>query len=349
MRCYRFIMLPSQSKTIELKPIIESDSYWDALEARLKKLFKEKIYLPLLAELSLPQKTLKNFLNDPLVEALQSGRVTYNRGVFSGTFNAGISKALRALGARFDRRTSTYKISYSELPLELRNVISASEFRFLHTLYSIDEKLTKILPEKIADEFSCLDLFERNLYRVEKEFQKNVKNITVAPELTDHQRKRIAKEWQTNMEYWIKDFTQQEIPKLRKKVQETAFTGNRYGSLVQTIQDSYGVSLNKAKFLARQETHLLMAKFKEVRYTGAGVQEYKWYCVHQPHDKNPRRHTPGNVRYSHGLLEGKVFRWDDPPITSNPGEPVRRNNPGQDYNCRCFARPIVRVKKEDLK
>jgi SPP1 gp7 family putative phage head morphogenesis protein len=96
------------------------------------------------------------------------------------------------------------------------------------------------------------------------------------------------------------------------------------------------VSANKAKFLARQETSLMTTKLKETRYREAGVNEYKWKTV-----AGSKLHP---VRPSHKILEGRIFRWDDPPITTPPGEAVRRNNPGQDYNCRCFAQPIVRFK-----
>lgn len=100
------------------------------------------------------------------------------------------------------------------------------------------------------------------------------------------------------------------------------------------IQDSYDVSANKAKLLALQETSLLMGKFKQVRYADSGVQEYRWGCV-----AGTKNHP---VPPWHKALEGKIFRWDGPPITSKLGEPVHRSNSGEDFNCRCFARPIVR-------
>ncbi len=176
----------------------------------------------------------------------------------------------------------------------------------------------------------------------EKDFKKTLKNISIAPTLTDGARKRISEDWQENMDLWIKDFTKKEIVNLREKIQKSTFSGNRYETMIKTIKDSYGVTKRKARFLARQETNLLLAKFKETRYTEANINEYIWTCVKMPKDKSPNEHTPGNVRYSHGILDGLTFRWDDPPITTPPGEPARRNNPGQDYNCRCFARPIVK-------
>ena len=37
------------------------------------------------------------------------------------------------------------------------------------------------------------------------------------------------------------------------------------------------------------------------------------------------------VREEHAVREGKVFAYDNPPEGGNPGE---------DYNCRCWAEPI---------
>jgi SPP1 gp7 family putative phage head morphogenesis protein len=99
------------------------------------------------------------------------------------------------------------------------------------------------------------------------------------------------------------------------------------------IRESFGVTEKKAKFLARQETGLLMAKFKESRYTESGIHQYKWRC-----SAGSAKHP---VRPSHKVLDGRVFRWDTPPITTAPDEPQRRNNPGEDFNCRCVAIPIV--------
>lgn len=320
-------------KIIELNRIEEDTKEVDALQKRLRLYFRDKLYVPLMRELGVSSRTLQNAKPDPLVDALFTGRITFNKGVFSGKFNAEISKALKDLGAKWDRKSSTYKIRFGELPVDVKSVIGSSESKFKEKLSKIDLKLKEILPEEFAASFKCEDLFDKALWKADKSFQKNVKNITVAPQLSDSQRGRIADDWQNNMELYIKDFTEKEIVQLRKQIQESVFAGNRYGSAVSAIQKSYGVSMDKAKFLARQETNLLTAKFKQTRYQDAGINEYKWVCVNRPHDKDPKNHIPGNVRYSHGILDQKIFRFDDPPVTSNPGEPVRKNNPLEDFNC----------------
>jgi SPP1 gp7 family putative phage head morphogenesis protein len=228
------------------------------------------------------------------------------------------------------------EIALTDLPIEVKAAISISEDRIKETLSKIDGALEKVAPQEIAKKISVKQIFERLIKKTDRSFRDSVRDIIVPPQLTDHARARIASEWEGNMQLWIKDFSEGEITKLRKNLQQSAFQGSRREGMLQTIQDSYDVSANKAKFLARQETSLLMSKFKEVRYADSGVQEYRWGCV-----AGTKSHP---VRLWHKALEGKIFRWDDPPVTSKPGDPVRRNNPGEDFNCRCFARPIVHFK-----
>ena len=314
---------------VYLPAIKERSDDYEAIEKAIKLLFKKEIYLPLLREFASPGLALRNALPS-LLEAIRTGQITFNRGIFSGRLNSAISKDLRSLGARFDRKQGCYRISQSSLPLEVRNAISASESRFEEKLSEIDEKLASIVPEALAEKLKTGNLFERALWRIEHDFQRSVRGITIAPKLTREQSARLSAEWSNNLQLWIKDFSQSEIRELRTNMQATVFAGNRYASAVKTIQDSYGVTANKAKFLARQETSLLMAKFKQTRYEAAGVNYYKWGCV-----AGSKLHP---VRPLHKKNEGKVFRWDTPPTVNEQGD---RKNPQQDYNCRCFARPMV--------
>jgi SPP1 gp7 family putative phage head morphogenesis protein len=318
----------------ELHPIKETTEDYEKVERAIKLLFKREIYLPLIAALGLRNKNvLKNAPADALLEAIKFGRVQFAQGVFAGKFNAGISKRLREMGAKWSPSDRGYRILKTKLPYDVQYAVSASESYFQTKLEKIDQLLAKLVPAKIADKLKVSKFFDSSLWKVQKDFKKSLKNITVAPDLTDAARTRISEEWETNMKLWIQGWTEEEIKKLRQEMKKTIFAGNRYESSISAIQKSYGVSERKAKFLARQETGLLMAKFKETRYTDAGINEYKWGCV-VGSPKHP-------VRPMHKALEGKIFRWDNPPITSPTGD---RNNPGQDYGCRCFARPVVRFK-----
>ena len=318
----------------EIRPIKETPGDFDEMEARIIAAFRAKFYLPILDILNGGSLRFSNAKDDTLFDAIRKGRITFYRGVFKGQFSAELSKELRRIGARWDRKTKTYRLQSSELPLEVRMAVSASDDSLKRQLDKIDRMLSQSLPAEIAESVKLTDLFERTLWRTDGQLQKSLKGLAVAPKLTKDQSRIISEDWQENMDLWIKDFTEKQISDLRKTVRDNAFSGNRREALIASIKKSYGVTERKAKFLARQETALLMAKFKETRYTDAGVHEYRWGCV---------AGSPNHpVRPSHKKLEGKIFRWDDPPTTTMPGEPVRRNNPGQDYNCRCFAKPIIR-------
>lgn len=338
-------------KEIELTPIKETTKDYEDVESKIKRLFRVHIYLPILRELDLSSKTLQNSKAFSLAEAIKYGRIQFAQGRFTGSFSASTSRELKDLGAKWDRKTSSFKILQSALPPQIQAVISASNVRFEEKLSKIDAKLAQILPEEFADQLKVSDNFDSSLWKVDRDFHKSIKNITVAPKLSAEDRKRIADEWQNNMKLWITDFTKKEIIELRKNIQESVFKGNRYNAAIKTIYDSYGVSQNKAKFLARQETSLLMTKFKQTRYEAAGVMEYKWGAVAgtPKHPTRPwHRALAENSNASKTTSDGKcvkgIYRWSDPPNTAGPGEAPRANNPGQDYNCRCYAKPIVRFK-----
>jgi SPP1 gp7 family putative phage head morphogenesis protein len=323
-----------------LRVIKESTEDYEAVEKKILVLFKREIYLPLVRIMK-PNRNVLTNAKPGLLDAIKYGRIQFYRGTFSGRFNASISKELQALGARWDRKQGTWKVSSSSLTPEIKLAIQASASQFQRTLDAIDKKLAAILPGEIADRLKVDTLFDTTLWKVEREFAATLKGLTVPPQLTKSQRASIARDWQNNMKLFIKDWTQKEIVELRKNMQESVFAGNRYETAVKTIEKSYGVATGKAKFLARQETGLLMAKFKEVRYKDVGVRKFKWRCV-----SGTAAHP---VRPAHKALDGKVFSWDNPRELDKNGfvnpngahKPGENKNPGEDYNCRCTAVPIV--------
>lgn len=316
-------------KEILLPPIYEEPSDYDAIEDEIREAFKEYIYLPLVEELA-SKDVLKNSRED-LTDAITQGRINYYRGRFTGQFNSKISREIKLLGGKWIK--GAWVLDRSKIPMDVRNAISISQTRFQGILARLDKKISQILPEEIADKIKLQKHFDSALWKVDKSFQKSISKITIAPTLTPEARAKIAEEYTNDLKKYIKDWTEEEIGQLRKTVQKHSLSGFRYEDLIKGIQRRYDVSKGKAKFLARQETSLLMTKFKETRYTDAGVVQYRWGCV-----AGSKNHP---VRPWHKKLEGKIFRWDDPPITTAPGEPPRRNNPGEDFNCRCFARPVV--------
>lgn len=313
-----------------LAPIKEDPSDFERMEAFIAKLFRELIYLPMVREIGVPKNILKNAMED-IIEAINMGQITYYRGRFVGKFNAAVSRELKNMGAEWNRKQGSWDIPRGQLSLFVRNAIDASEAKFAQVVGKVEKRLWQILPEEIADKPKLQQLFDATLFKTNKKISDSMRDITVAPELTAEARARLASEYTENMSLYIKTWTEEEIVELRKLMRSSATAGYRSETMIDLIQKRYDVSLNKAKFLARQETNLMMTKFKEIRYQDAGLDEYKWGCV-----AGSKSHP---VRPMHKALEGKIFRWDTPPVTDNKGA---RNNPGQDYGCRCYARPLVR-------
>lgn len=320
---------------IEIRPIKESSEEYEKIERRIIELFKQEIYHPLIREFNGSSRTLKNSMSG-LLEAIRSGRITFNRGTFSGRFNSSVSRELKKLGASFSN--GAWKIQKAQLPIEVTNTISISATRFEQKIATVDAKLSALLPEELAKKLQITDLFDKALYKVDKQFKESVKRITVSPTYSAEARARIASEWQNNMDLRITDFTKKEIVKLRTDLQKSILAGNRYESAVTSIKKSYGVTQRKAKFLARQETGLLMAKQKEVLYADAGIKKYKWKSVTgtAAHPVRPM-HKALNDRSA----KGELFEFDSPPIDDPKGG---RHNPGQNFNCRCYAQPVVTFK-----
>jgi len=314
----------------ELKPVRERPEFYDQLEKVIMDFFKAEIYNPILSEVVNGKEVLRNSL-DELLHAFNSGRIYYSRGTIKGKFNATISKELRKLGAEFSQKHGGFRIKLSALPMQVKVMISTSEARFDEMTKKVDKKLQSIMPDEIVKKISLSKTFEKAMYKINGDIEETLKGISVKAKLTPEEMAKIAEDYQNNLRIYIKDFMEEEIVKLRQRIQKNSLQGNRYETLVKEIQRSYGVSQNKAKFLARQETSLYMAKFKEVRYKSAGINQYRWQCV----VGNPNH----PVRPYHKKNDGKIYSWDDPPTIDEKGT---RKNPGEDYNCRCIARPIVR-------
>jgi SPP1 gp7 family putative phage head morphogenesis protein len=107
----------------------------------------------------------------------------------------------------------------------------------------------------------------------------------------------------------------------------SAGQGLHRDTLAKRLQEQLGVSASRAKFWAVDQTLKLNADVRQKQHERLGVKEYIW-----------RTSQDGNVRPYHRVLNGKVFRYDAPPVVSASG---RRAHPGHDYRCRCHAEPVL--------
>jgi SPP1 gp7 family putative phage head morphogenesis protein len=310
-----------------LKPVITKANYYTELEKTINDFF-----LSILKEIENIITRNITMLNsvDVLQDALNSGRVQYFNGSFQGRFNSRIVKELQKLGAIFDQRTKAYNLAMNKLPYNLVSqiAISSSKFENVHneTLKYLDNlQANNILDNKI-NELPLHDNYIATLDDVEDEFSKTMDGV-VDYYRSDKINENLSREYASNLKLYIRKFTDENILSLRKQVLNNTFQGYRAENLISILKNNYSVSENKAKFLARQETNLLVASFREQRYTDAGINKYKW------------RIRGFRTRKDHKRLDGKIFLWSEPPVVNR--ETGERKHPGQDWNCFCTAIPIV--------
>ncbi len=125
------------------------------------------------------------------------------------------------------------------------------------------------------------------------------------------------------------------IPKETLKRMYNVISGGQYAGktaaeIGRQIQASYNVSKSHARFIARDQMAKLNAQITQRQQTDAGITEYVWRTV-----------GDGRVRESHRHLNGKRFKYSDPPIVDP--KTGRRANPGEDYQCRCVALPVFDI------
>lgn len=123
----------------------------------------------------------------------------------------------------------------------------------------------------------------------------------------------------------ITSIPEQYFSDIEKIAYDAVRTGAATQDLADQIQARYGVTANRAQFIAIDQANKMAGAFTEITQRSLGVTGYIW-----------RTTGDARVRDTHADLEGTHQSWDDPPVVSPDG---RRGHPGFDYRCRCQAEP----------
>lgn len=308
-----------------LQPLPVKPEYWTEIEKKIQAIFLSTFNIPVAELLSEENVIIKNFKNS-IIDALRINRIYYIDGAFYGNFNSSISRELKALGAVFNGAKRAWQLDI--LPPEISTTIAQMDDKFA----KINHQIINILDNMNIDELiQTADLtisYDRTIDKMEMDFNKSIASISIAPQLNAETKRIIAEQWGENLNLYVKDWAENNILELRQKVVANTFRGQRAENLVQMIKDNYHVSENKAKFLARQETSMLMSKYRETRYRDIGSQKYRWSGAGDERE-----------REDHKELNNKIFLWSDPPVVNR--QTGKRAHPGEDFNCRCIAVGII--------
>ena len=155
-----------------------------------------------------------------------------------------------------------------------------------------------------------------------------------SPELVDYINVSIADNTRL-----IMSIPDQYLTNVESIVMSNVRAGNRPSAITKLLSDQFGVTQNRAKLIARDQTAKVNGDLSARRQTAAGFEYFQWLDsgdsrVRERHEDITDRVTA----YGKG-----VYRWDNPPL-SDRGTPII---PGEDFQCRCTARPVTRREVEE--
>jgi SPP1 gp7 family putative phage head morphogenesis protein len=163
--------------------------------------------------------------------------------------------------------------------------------------------------------------FNRNLWvrNVNSALGINIKGLLKDESINKVMSNRIQK----NVEL-IKSIPTQYLDKVRTSIDEMISSKKTFDSLQRRIYDIGQSTENRSYIIARDQVLKLNSQLTAVRNQEIGFLRFQWQTVGDE-----------AVRPSHRAVNGRVYRYDSPPIID--GEKVL---PGEAILCRCIGDPI---------
>jgi SPP1 gp7 family putative phage head morphogenesis protein len=136
----------------------------------------------------------------------------------------------------------------------------------------------------------------------------------------------ILANWSRNNSLLIKDIPHKTSLQIAEQTTQALITGTNLADTQKAIfnimSERTDVSDSRAKLIARDQVAKLNGQLTMERQIDMGVDSYIWRTVGDE-----------RVRETHADNEDQTFAWDNPPVETG--------HPGEDYQCRCWAEPVL--------
>ena len=309
--------------------------YFDIIRKKLLKYLRDMLYQPIY-DIAGDKIKAVNELSDEevIINALKKGKIYYDGEGFTAKekFSNRISKILEKWGAKYNKYKKAYIIERFEIPDTVHVAIAQAKIEQEEKAKAIDGFLKDF--QANLDDYIKQMIFDDEVITIlddtGKELKKNVKKVAVIEvELSEAQKEEIAQNYTNNMQFYIKNWVQERIPEMREKVRHLVLEGFRPAKIEELLQREYKIGADKAKFLAQNETSIVLSEIKKVQYQEMGSIGFTWNTI-----------IDSRERPLHHQLNGKFFRWNDLPVIDEKGT---KGLPGQTYNCRCGLTPVFEI------
>jgi len=128
----------------------------------------------------------------------------------------------------------------------------------------------------------------------------------------------------------IKSIPSEYFTQIESAVMRSITTGNGMQDLVPFVQKHEGITLRRARIIARDQTRKAFSNLNFARMDKVGIKEYEW--LHSAGGQKPR--------HLHQRMSGNIYRIDEPPVIDE--KTGQRGKPGDLINCRCRAIPVIK-------
>ncbi len=254
-----------------------------------------------------------------IIKALENGKITYVDGVFKGTSNLRLTKALQTF-ATYNKYTRTWE---GTPPADVTTAITNIKIRNRLLNERIQQAIDDI-PRRVDDTIENLEFSIRPaIIAANEETAKSLHSVGISADENLVPSKEQIEQYRQSMGVYIKSFTEEQTTALTDMIRENVLSGYNRKSLINKIKTLYGVSEAKATFLARQETTLFVSALRNERYTDAGIKVARWSSssdarvVGTPGGKYP---NPTIDHGNHYNMNGKFIKLDDPTVYAKTRE-----------------------------
>jgi SPP1 gp7 family putative phage head morphogenesis protein len=138
----------------------------------------------------------------------------------------------------------------------------------------------------------------------------------------------ILKDWAHTNAALINDIPNKTMMEIQEQTIDALMSGKTVDDLTNDIYEIMSsrvdVSESRARLIARDQVAKLNGALTRERQTDAGIDSYVWRTVGDE-----------RVRETHDAVDGQTFQWGQPPDETDG------NEPGEDYQCRCWAEPVL--------
>ena len=316
-----------------LTPIDYNKQIENKIASRISEWIYDNIFAGIFDILKISNRVY-NANTDIVQNAIIQGKIYYQNGAFysyTKRFNNEIARELENIGAKYSKYRKAYVISENKLPTNILWAIETEKTRTATTVRAIVEFLTMRLGAINTDSLIIDEFVNQLMLNLQEQVYKNAqakKIELISPKLDDFTKNEITQNYINNLDFWIKNFTETEISKMRKDLSTMILDGKSTKFVSEYIQKRYDISKRKALFLARTESAIATTSYLIAKYQAEGINSYKWSTSHDE-----------RVRELHRELDGQIFTFDNPPIIDKRTQ--QRGNPGETFNCRCIMIPQI--------